>query len=321
MSVFNSFLAKELKEFVDYRQSLGFSTKPLCYYLKTFDRYLAKRGKEPILLQPSFFLELRSDLHHEARTVNRILSGARIFFDYLVRCDIYKSNPARDVPLLPKNDIIPYIFSDEQVEQLLSSVCQKIRKNPKYFIRDLSIYLAFILLARCGLRISEPLRLQRYHYCPSERTIYIEKTKFKKDRLIPIPKTVDEQLRNYLSVRGSVLGDHSNAYLLARSEDGGLNYEHVRKVFRREVANMGLDQPRRVIGHTNFSAPTVHSLRHSFAVNTLLKIKVRKGSPQHALPVLATYMGHVEYRYTANYLRMIDADQRQRLFDFVQKRE
>jgi integrase len=321
MSVFNSFLAKELDDFTAYRLSLGFTAKPYCDYLKVFDRYLAKREKEPILLPPSFFLEMRSDLHHEARTVNRILSAARVFFDYLVRCDIYKSNPARDVPLLPKNDIIPFIFSDEQVEQLLSNVCQKIRRNPKYFIRDLSIYLAFILLARCGLRISELLRLQRHHYRPSERTLYIEKTKFKKDRLIPIPKAVDAQLRNYLSVRGSVLGDHHNAYLLARSGDGGLNYEHVRKVFRREVANMGLDQPRRVIGRTNFSAPTVHSLRHSFAVNTLLKIKARKGSPQHALPVLATYMGHVEYRYTANYLRMIDADQRQRLFDFVQKRE
>jgi len=321
MNAFNSFLAKELNEFVDYRLSLGFSAKPFCSYLKTFDRYLAEREKEPILLQPPFFLELRSDLNIEARSANRIISAARIFFDYLVRCNLYETNPARDIPLLPKNDIIPFIFSDEQVEQLLSTVCNTIRKDSKYFIRDLSIYMAFILLVRCGMRISEPLRLLKHHYRPSERTLYIEKTKFKKDRLIPIPKAVDAQLRNYLSVRGSILGDHHNAYLLAVSGDRGLGYEHVRKVFRREVANIGLDQPRRVIGRTNFSAPTIHSLRHSFAVNTLLKIKARKGSPQHALPVLATYMGHVEYRYTANYLKMIDAEQRQRLFDFVQTRE
>jgi hypothetical protein len=32
-------------------------------------------------------------------------------------------------------------------------------------------------------------------------------------------------------------------------------------------------------------------------------------------------MGHVEYRYTANYLKMIDADQRQHLLDFVQTRK
>ena len=90
MSVFNSFLAKELDEFTAYRLSLGFSAKTFCSNLKIFDRHLAKRGKKPILLQPSFFLEMRSNLHHEARTVNRVLSATRVFFDYLVRCDIYQ---------------------------------------------------------------------------------------------------------------------------------------------------------------------------------------------------------------------------------------
>jgi hypothetical protein len=49
MSVFNSFLAKELDDFTAYRLSLGFTAKPYCDYLKVFDRYLAKREKEPIL--------------------------------------------------------------------------------------------------------------------------------------------------------------------------------------------------------------------------------------------------------------------------------
>ena len=321
MNVFNSFLAKQLADYVAYRRSLGFSTKPLRSYLKTFDRYLAKREKEPGLLRPSFFLELRADLNLEARTVNRVLSTVRMFFGYLVRCGDYATNPVKDIPLLPKNEIIPFIFSDKQVDQLLSTVCKAIRKDSNYFIKDLSVYLAFLLLTRCGMRISEPLRLLRHHYRRSEQTLYIEKTKFKKDRLIPIPKAVDTQIQNYLNVRNKILGDHHNPYLLAGSSYGGLGPDRIRQVFRQAVKIIGLDQPRRVIGHTNFSAPTVHSLRHSFAVNTLLKVKARQGSPHHALPVLATYMGHVEYRYTANYLKMIDADQRQHLLDFVRTRK
>jgi site-specific recombinase XerD len=321
MNAFNSFLAQQLDDYVAYRQSLGFSTKPLRSYLKTFDRYLAQREKKPVLLQPSFFLELRSDLNLEARTVNRVISTARMFFGYLVRCGSYATNPVKNIPLLPKNEIIPFIFSDEQVDQLLLTVCKAIRKNSKYFIKDLSVYLACVLLARCGMRISEPLRLLKHHYRQSERTLYIEKTKFKKDRLIPIPKAVDTHVRNYLSVRDNIWEDRHNPHLLAGSRYGGLNPERIRQAFRQAVEIIGLDQPRRVIGHTNFSAPTIHSLRHSFAVNTLLKIKARQASPQHALPVLATYMGHVEYRYTANYLKMIDADQRQHLLDFVQTRK
>jgi site-specific recombinase XerD len=321
MNAFNSYLSKQLDEFVAYRQSLGFATKTVYSHLRTFDRYLAKREKEPVLLTPSFFLELRADLNVEARTIDQVLSTVRALFGYLVRCGDYASNPVKDIPLLPKNEIIPFIFSDKQADQLLSTVCKAIRKDSTYFIKDLSVYLAFLLLAHCGMRISEPLRLLKHHYRQSERTLYIEKTKFKKDRLIPIPKAVDTHVQNYLKVRDKLWEDHHNPYLLAGSKYGGLGPNRIRQVFRQAVKTIGLDQPRRVIGHTNFSAPTVHSLRHSFAVNTLLKIKARNGSPQHALPVLATYMGHVEYRYTANYLKMIDADQRQHLLDFVQTRK
>jgi integrase len=56
--------------------------------------------------------------------------------------------------------------------------------------------------------------------------------------------------------------------------------------------------------------------RHSFAVNTLIAIKERGQSPQNALPVLAAYLGHTKYQFTAVYLRVADARSRQQLVDF-----
>jgi integrase len=53
--------------------------------------------------------------------------------------------------------------------------------------------------------------------------------------------------------------------------------------------------------------PLPHSLRHAFAINTLNQIKARGNCPQQALPVLATYMGHRKYQYTAAYLKVKDA--------------
>jgi hypothetical protein len=35
------------------------------------------------------------------------------------------------------------------------------------------------------------------------------------------------------------------------------------------VKTIGIDQPRRIIGRTNFSAPTAHSLRH-YAVSRIM---------------------------------------------------
>jgi integrase len=86
-----------------------------------------------------------------------------------------------------------------------------------------------------------------------------------------------------------------------------LNDYHVRVVFHRSVEAIGLKQPKRTMGNMTFGSPVPHSLRHSFAINTLNRIKARGISPQQALPVLAAYMGHRKYQYTAAYLKVRDA--------------
>lgn len=316
MKPFESFLGQKLEEYVLYRQSLGFSLHPMTSHLRTFDRYLAMRNTEPTVLRPSFFLELRADLKLESRSINRILSTTRMFFRYLVRQDFYTANPVKDIPLLPENEIIPFIFSEKQVDLLLKAVLNSIRKNQRYFLKDLTGHMAILLLARCGMRISEPLKMKVDNYRPKEKTLYIEKTKFKKDRLIPVPISVAVELENYLFVRKVLIGNHQNPFLLAGTQKNGLNDNRVRWVFHQAVKDIGIDQSRQVIGNTNFSAPTGHSLRHSFAVNTLKRVQARGRSPQNALPVLAAYMGHSEYKHTVKYLKMIDAKKRKQFLEF-----
>ncbi len=76
------------------------------------------------------------------------------------------------------------------------------------------MYIAILLMARCGMRISEPLHLLKHHYRREEGTVDIEKTKFRKDRLIPIPKSVIQEMENYLSVRAHLCPEDENPYLL-----------------------------------------------------------------------------------------------------------
>ncbi len=77
----------------------------------------------------------------------------------------------------------------------------------------------------------------------------------------------------------------------------------------------------RIIDNMRFGAPTPHSLRHSFAINTLKRIKDKGKSPQQALPILSVYMGHSKYRYTAVYLKLTDAEHRRHLVDFTISRQ
>ena len=317
MNKFKSFLAPQLQQYVIYRHNLGYSMKASLSHLKTFDRYLMQKQAQ-VLLQPSFFLAMQADLKIEPRSVNNIVASVRVFFNYLVRNGLYKQNPLKDIPYLPENDIMPYIFSPEQVNHLLSAVSNQIRKvSQRSYLKDLSGYMAMVLLARCGLRIGEPLRLKLNDYRFDEKTIYIEKTKFKKDRLIPLPQSVAIELENYLAARRGLLGNVVNNYLLANYAARGLNDNRVRTVFHRAVSDIGLAQTRQIIGNVNISSPTPHSMRHSFAVNTLKSVKKRGGSAQNALPVLAAYMGHSEYKHTIKYLKFIDAQQRLGLVSFI----
>ncbi len=95
-------------------------------------------------------------------------------------------------------------------------------KTPKILSKTLGIYLAILLLARCGMRIYEPLRLLRDQFRTDDNTLYIEKTKFKKDRLIPIPKAVAVEIINYLAARRTLWCPDTNAYLLAASKQKAL---------------------------------------------------------------------------------------------------
>ena len=323
MKNFKSFLAPQLNEYLIHRQTLGYSIKVSRSHLLVFDKYLRQTNADWDVLTPFFFLEMRTNLQMESRSVNRILSSVRVFFHFLLQREHVKENPLRDIPFLKENSIIPFVFSSTQTDQLLEILCNKIRKDKKHFLADFAIYLALLLQARCGMRISEPLKLMNRHYQMDDGTIYIEKTKFKKQRIIPVPKTVKTEIENYQSVRKQLDPVFQNPYLLAGIKEKPLTEHMVRSGFSKAVRDIGLEQPKRIIGNMNFSQPTTHSLRHSFAVNTLLNIKKRGGYPQNALPVLAAYMGHSEYRYTSIYLRVSDAMSRKNLVDFAlwQKRK
>jgi integrase/recombinase XerD len=315
--VFESFMAPQFIQFVAYRKQLGYEPDGIRSVLLDFDRYLQKNAVDQSQLTPGFFLKLRASIHEDPNTVNRVLSGLRALFAFLVRLGLYTQNPLDDIPARGQRYFVPFIFTMPQTDQLLQAVCQDIRHQPRYFLFDVALYLSILLMARCGMRINEPLRLQREHYRPDEGTVYIEKTKFRKDRLIPLPAAVRKELDDYLKLRQVLGGDDQSPYLLARKKQRGLHENQVRHVFHRAVEAIGIREQRQIIGDMTFGKPVPHSLRHSFAINTLTQIKARGQNAQHALPVLAAYMGHRKYQYTGAYLKVNHARDRSGLIEFA----
>jgi integrase len=315
---FESFMAPQLKQFAAYRKQLGYAPDAIRCVLLDFDRYLQKQAiADPSQLTPAFFLKLRATIHEDPNTVNRVLSGLRALFAFLVRQGLYRQNPLEDIAARGQRYFVPFVFTMPQTDQLLYAVCQSIRHSPRYFLFDVAVYLSILLMARCGMRINEPLRLKRKHYRTDEGSIYIEKTKFRKERLIPLPADVQKELDDYLRLRQLLAADNQNPCLLARKKYRGLSENHVRNVFHRAVEAIGIRQKRQIIGDMSFGKPVPHSLRHSFAINTLTQIRARGQNPQHALPILAAYLGHRKYQYTAAYLKVNHAADRSGLIEFA----
>jgi len=117
MKNFESFMAPQLKDYVLYRQNLGYSKRNIRSSLLAFDRYLKEKNADWDKLQPSFFLELRGKIGKKPRTVNKILSALRGFFQFLVRKSIYPESPLKDIPPVPERYFIPFVFSPEQTDQ------------------------------------------------------------------------------------------------------------------------------------------------------------------------------------------------------------
>ncbi len=316
MKRFNSFLAGQMENFIEYRLQLGYSANMMFYSLQLLDQHVIERKATWASFDPLFFIRFRADLHHEKRSINMSFRMIKMFFNFLIRKDLIYENPLLEIAELPENQIVPFIFSPEEIDLLLKALTKQIRTTEAFYLADFSAYIAFLLMARCGLRISETRNLLTTNYRSEERTIYIEKTKFKKDRLIPIPEAVACEINNLLNVRRLFLYEDNNPLLLANKNQNGFSWMSLYRRFKRAIKLIHFDQPRKVIGSTNFCAPTHHSLRHSFAVNTLKRIKLQSKSPQNALPVLAAYMGHSEYKYTTKYLKVLDAEHRRQMFDF-----
>jgi len=312
MKPFESFLASELEKFIDWRENMGLKNRNFRSFLRHFDHYVmaSKAGWNDFT--PEFFLKFQRNVPGQNRTVNIKLSAVQGFFNYLVRQEVVDDNPLQDIPARQEFRFVPFIFSPAEVNKLLQSSQQMIRKKENRFFRDYTVATAFMLLARCGLRISEPLKLAGHSYRAAEGSIYIRKTKFHKDRLIPLPITVVRELDNYLAVRKR-FSDQENPWLFPGIfKDKGLTTHYIYPLFYQLLNDIGISRKKRIIGTTIFGAPTVHSLRHSFAVNTLKQTT----NPQNALPVLSAYMGHRKYTYTALYLKMTNAEQRNNLVDF-----
>ena len=152
----------------------------------------------------------------------------------------------------------------------------------------------FGLLAATGLRISEALRLQWHDLDWPRGLLLVRHSKFDRSRQIPLHVTTLAALRDCQRQCRQSFPAATAVFITARGRP--LSYDWVRHAFHTLRADLGwIHQPR----------PRLHDLRHTFAINCLIRWYQQDEDIGNHILGLSTYLGHRRVSDTYWYLSAV----------------
>jgi integrase len=187
----------------------------------------------------------------------------------------------------------PHIYTDGQLRQLVLAAA---KLKPTYPLRPRTYSTLFGLLASTGLRVSEALHLDKDHVDLARRILRIDKTKFRKSRLVPLHATVAQAMRRYACERDDHPSARNSRAFFVGQRGQALPYPTVQRVFARLRDQLGWRS------NGMLSKPRMHDMRHSFACRRLLRWYQQGVDVDHAIAALSTYLGHGKVTDTYWYL-------------------
>lgn len=205
------------------------------------------------------------------------------------------SDPTTQIPPLgwlpPRRRTNPYLYSDAEIAALLA-----VARRARWPLSATTYETLIGLLVVTGLRVGEAIRLDRADVSFAEGLLTVRNSKFGQSRQVPIHPTTITALHHYLRRRAALSPIPGEPGLFVHPAGNRITYPSVQQMFRTLVRRAGLT------ARSPQCRPTIHGLRHSFAVNTLLRWYRDGADVQARLPLLSTWLGHTDPKWTYWYL-------------------
>jgi integrase/recombinase XerD len=283
-------LLRHVEDYLALRRGLGFKLAKEGRLLPGFAAFAETRGAGTVTVDLALGWALLPAGVSPVWAAQR-LSMIRGFARYLQTVDPAAQLPPAD--LLPGRirRVTPYIYSDADIDALMTAARQL--RNP---LKAATLETLIGLLAVSGLRGSEAMRLDRGDVDTASGVLTVGVTKFRKSRQLPLHQTTLRALASYQALRDQLCPAPATASILVSTTGARLCHETVQPAFRRLLRQAG-------VGHdTSRPRPTLHGLRHSFAVKTLIGWYRDGQDVQARMPALSTYLGHASPAATYWYL-------------------
>jgi integrase/recombinase XerD len=300
--VFSSRLAPVFTQYVELKRALGRRFDIPSRTLLSLDQFLRSHSKKYSDLNGAAFEAWCHTHEHVSSGVRRIrMLEVSSFCIYRRRTEpqCFIPNPS-SFPAYHQR-IKPYIFSEVEVAKLLD-LASGLQRYPASPLRPEVIRLAIALLFTTGIRRGELLALKLGDYNRQELTLHIRETKFYKSRILPINNSIADEIEKCLSARTKRrLPVSPDSALIWNASWGGGAYSAtcLRYALQPLLQKCGIVTQKGKL-------PRIHDLRHSFAVNALLRWYQAGIDVETKLPLLATYLGHGSAMSTHYYLHFIE---------------
>lgn len=198
------------------------------------------------------------------------------------------SDPRHEVPpddLLPakKRRAVPYLYSEQEVEQLMRAA-RKFRPP----LKAATIEALIGLLTVTGMRIGEAIALDRSDVELADGRLTVRRDKNGKSRELALHPTTVSALGAYARVRDALCPHPRDPSFLISAAGARLHRGTVWREFDRLRRCCGLDYD------TLGRSARLHDMRHTFVLRTLLNWYLEDADVEAQLPLLSTFLGHVE---------------------------
>jgi len=268
------------------RRATGFALRNQGFQLKSFAAFSEARGHRyicgPVAIE---WAGLGQSVLQRARRLGTVIRFAR----YLRAEDARHEVPPAIFGSEKARRPTPYILTTEEIRRLVTVAAQSMSRA----LCGATYSTLFALLACTGLRVSEAIRLRYDDITPDG--LVIQRTKFRKSRLVPVHETARAGLERYLHQRRpyAPFDDHVFVSVLRKP----LRVADVDRAFKIAATHVGLrDGVRR---------PTPHALRHAFATRALCTCPDGRDAITRHMLALSTYLGHSTVAHTYWYLEAV----------------
>lgn len=222
---------------------------------------------------------LLADLYDKnitARSIARVLSGLKSFFNFLELDGFIDINPTALIESPSLGQKLPITLSIEEIDDILGIIDVSTSEGTRNYAIIETLY-------SCGLRVSELINLRFSDLFFNEGFIRV-RGKGDKQRLVPISETAIQKIKNYIPYRAQInikRGSEDVLFLSARgtaisritvfhyvrkySEEAGIDKDISPHVFRHSFATHLLERGANIrviqemMGHEKISTTEIYT--------------------------------------------------------------